>query len=122
LIGSIRLGIGTPDAHCIFARVIIGKHKFGLIVPELSAFKLILRVPDLDAHFFQLQKAIMALPAGDVLADVAAVAVVVFVHRPGKLLPGCHGYQSVLYRYVNFRGIHIQHKEVAEYQGTALTG
>ena len=81
-------GIGTPDAYSILSRVIIGKHEFGLFVPEFRSFKFILGISDFDAHLLQFQKAIIALLAGDILADAASPAAIVIDNGCGELFGG----------------------------------
>ena len=53
--------------------VIIGKHQLRFFVPELSADELIVSIPYLNSHLFQIKKRIIALIAQNIACDTETI-------------------------------------------------
>ena len=46
--------------------IIIGKHQLGFVIPKLGADKLVVDIPDRNAHFFHIEQGIITFPACNV--------------------------------------------------------
>ena len=75
LLYQSRLKRGSPDTERKFILVIIGKHEAGLLIPELRALKLALRIADLSTERLQIQETVVTLPALNIMGDTVAVPV-----------------------------------------------
>ncbi|MBA7716415.1 hypothetical protein ES703_125488 [subsurface metagenome] len=62
------------DTYAILVLVIIGKHQFGLFIPELSTCELVIYISNLHPHLLYIEESIVALFTGKV------------IKMPGKIL------------------------------------
>ena len=77
---------GAPHPQREFVRVIVGEHQTRLFVAELRARKFALAVAHLAAEVLQVQQAVVALAALDVVGDAVGVLVLLLDVGLGDLL------------------------------------
>jgi hypothetical protein len=54
----------------------------GVVISAFSSYVLIVNIPDLSAHLFQLEKRIVVFPAGDLRPDTVSIGYLGNAFRP----------------------------------------
>ena len=77
-----RFNLGCLYPYRKFVVVIIGEQQLCLFIPERGTGKLVIHIPDLDSHLFDVQQGVVAFLAGNVSGyAVAEFAVAIITER-----------------------------------------